>query len=140
MHKFIDYISDLLFLHDCVIIPDFGGFICNYRSAYIDADSGVICPPGKDILFNRNLTHNDGLLVNWIADKENISCQTTDFILRRPENPFKPKTTGCIRGYRRIFHRPTFQYHFRTGKKQFLFGSIRYGSHCHGIGCRERKQ
>lgn len=73
MHKFIDYISDLLFLHDCVIIPDFGGFICNYRSAYIDESSGVICPPGKDILFNRNLTHNDGLLVNWIADKENIS-------------------------------------------------------------------
>lgn len=73
MHKFIDYISDLLFLHDCVIIPDFGGFICNYRSACIDENSGVICPPGKDILFNRNLTHNDGLLVNWIADKENIS-------------------------------------------------------------------
>ena len=73
MHKFIDYISDLLFLHDCVIIPDFGGFICNYRSAYIDETTGVICPPGKDILFNRNLTHNDGLLVNWIADKENIS-------------------------------------------------------------------
>lgn len=73
MHKFIDYISDLLFLHDCVIIPDFGGFICNYRSAYIDENSGVICPPGKDILFNRNLTHNDGLLVNWIAGKENIT-------------------------------------------------------------------
>lgn len=73
MHKFIDYISDLLFLHDCVIIPDFGGFICNYRSAYIDETNGMICPPGKDILFNRNLTHNDGLLVNWIADKENIS-------------------------------------------------------------------
>lgn len=73
MHKFIEYISDLLFLHDCVIIPDFGGFICNYKSAYIDENSGMICPPTKDILFNRNLTHNDGLLVNWIADKENIS-------------------------------------------------------------------
>lgn len=73
MHKFIEYISDLLFLHDCVIIPDFGGFICNYKSAYIDETTGLICPPAKDILFNRNLTHNDGLLVNWIACKENIS-------------------------------------------------------------------
>ena len=73
MHKFIEYISDLLFLHDCVIIPDFGGFICNYKSAYIDENSGIICPPTKDILFNRNLIHNDGLLVNWIAAKENIS-------------------------------------------------------------------
>lgn len=75
MHKFIEYISDLLFLHDCVIIPDFGGFICNYKSAYIDENSGLICPPAKDILFNRNLTHNDGLLVNWIACKENISYE-----------------------------------------------------------------
>lgn len=73
MHKFIEYISDLLFLHDCVIIPDFGGFICNYKSAYIDENSGLICPPSKDILFNRNLIHNDGLLVNWIASKEHIS-------------------------------------------------------------------
>lgn len=75
MHKFIGYISDLLFLHDCVILPDFGGFICNYKSAYIDENSGLICPPTKDILFNRNLTHNDGLLVNWIASKENISYE-----------------------------------------------------------------
>ena len=75
MHKFIEYISDLLFLHDCVIIPDFGGFICNYKSAHIDERSGLICPPTKDILFNRSLTHNDGLLINWIADKENISYE-----------------------------------------------------------------
>lgn len=73
MHKFIEYISDLLFLHDCVIIPDFGGFICNYKGAYIDEVNGRIYPPGKDIVFNKNLTHNDGLLVNWIACKENIS-------------------------------------------------------------------
>lgn len=83
MHRFIEYISDLLFLHDCVIIPDFGGFICNYKSAYIDENSGRICPPSKDILFNRNLTHNDGLLVNWIAGKENISFEkaTTQVML-----------------------------------------------------------
>lgn len=73
MHKFIEYISDLLFLHDCVIIPDFGGFICNYKPACINEANGVICPPSKDILFNRNLTHNDGLLVNWVACKENTS-------------------------------------------------------------------
>ena len=63
MHKFIEYISDLLFLHDCVIIPDFGGFICNYKSAYIDDESGLICPPSKDILFNRNLTHTSQLML-----------------------------------------------------------------------------
>ncbi|MDR1757305.1 MAG: hypothetical protein LBR65_10200 [Culturomica sp.] len=73
MHRFIHYISDLLFLHDCVILPDFGGFICNYRSACVDEATGTIRPPSKDILFNRNLTHNDGLLANWIVNKEDTS-------------------------------------------------------------------
>ena len=73
MHRFIEYISDLLFLHDCVIIPEFGGFICNYKCAYIDEDSGMILPPAKEIAFNRSLKHNDGLLVNWVASKEKIS-------------------------------------------------------------------
>ena len=72
MQKYIEYISDLLYLHDCVIIPDFGGFICNYTGAYIDETNGTICPPAKEILFNRNLTHNDGLLAGWIAARENI--------------------------------------------------------------------
>ena len=72
MHRYIEYISDLLFLHDCVIIPDFGGFICNYQSAYVDEKNGLIYPPSKTILFNRNLTLNDGLLANWIVCKENI--------------------------------------------------------------------
>lgn len=75
MHKFTEYISDLLFLHDCVIIPDFGGFICNYRSAHIDENSGLLCPPSKEVMFNRNLTHNDGLLANWIMCKEDISYE-----------------------------------------------------------------
>lgn len=72
MHRFVEYISDLLFLHDCVIIPDFGGFICNYKGAAIDEATGMINPPSKDILFNRNLTHNDGLLANWIVSKDHV--------------------------------------------------------------------
>ncbi len=75
MHRFIEYISDLLLLHDCVIMPEFGGFICNYKSAYIDDESGMILPPAKEIAFNRSLKQNDGLLVNWVASKENISYE-----------------------------------------------------------------
>jgi hypothetical protein len=34
------YISDLLRKHNCVIVPDFGGFVANYRSAVIDKVRG----------------------------------------------------------------------------------------------------
>lgn len=67
------YISELLYGHDCVIIPGFGGFICNYKPAEIDHEGNTISPPGKSISFNKNLQTNDGLLVNHIAKSKNLS-------------------------------------------------------------------
>ena len=67
------YISELLYLEDCIIVPDFGGFIVNDKSATINEKSGEITPPSKTILFNSQLVNNDGLLVNHIAKEENIS-------------------------------------------------------------------
>jgi len=67
------YISELLYLEDCIIVPDFGGFIVNDKSATINEKSGEITPPSKTILFNSQLVNNDGLLVSHIAKEENIS-------------------------------------------------------------------
>jgi cell division protein FtsN len=61
------HIEILLRDHNCVIVPDFGGFIANYRSAVIDRDHQRIIPPSKSVLFNGKLTSNDGLLANAIA-------------------------------------------------------------------------
>ncbi len=69
------YISQLLFEHDCVIIPSFGGFITNYQPASIDFGQGNLHPPTKSITFNNSLTLNDGLLINYIARKEYISYE-----------------------------------------------------------------
>ena len=65
------FIRELLFGHDCVIIPGFGGFIGNYNPAHIDKNSGTFYPPVKQISFNRNLNHNDGLLVGRISGSSN---------------------------------------------------------------------
>ncbi|MCY1634442.1 MULTISPECIES: HU family DNA-binding protein [Marinifilum] len=73
MHEISKYIQDLLFVHDCVILPGFGGFVANYRSARIDENQQMVFPPSKDLGFNRNLTQNDGLLINHLADLENLS-------------------------------------------------------------------
>jgi len=61
------FIRELLFGHDCVIVPGFGGFIGNYTPAHIDKSVGTFYPPVKQISFNRNLNHNDGLLVGRIS-------------------------------------------------------------------------
>ncbi len=71
------YIRELLFSHDCVIIPDFGGFIGNYTPARVDRKTGTFYPPVKQISFNRNLNHNDGLLVGRISGSTGINYGDT---------------------------------------------------------------
>ena len=67
------FIRELLFGHDCVIIPGFGGFIGNYTPARIVKESGLFYPPLKQISFNRNLDHNDGLLVGKISQSLKVT-------------------------------------------------------------------
>ncbi len=67
------FIRELLFGHDCVIVPGFGGFIGNYTPARIDRSTDTFYPPVKQISFNRNLNHNDGLLVGRISISSTIN-------------------------------------------------------------------
>ena len=67
------FIRELLFGHDCVIVPGFGGLIGNYTPARIDKSTGTFYPPVKQISFNRNLNHNDGLLIGKISGSANIN-------------------------------------------------------------------
>lgn len=74
MKKSVEYyISELLFHHDCIIIPEFGGFVCNKKSAQLNKKTGILNPPSKQILFNPNLKTNDGLLIAHIAHNEGIT-------------------------------------------------------------------
>lgn len=68
-----DYIVALLREHNCVIVPDFGGFIANYKSAVIDPVQNRIVPPSKSVLFNPKLITNDGLLGNEISGKKGVT-------------------------------------------------------------------
>jgi hypothetical protein len=74
MNKTVEYyISELLFLHDCVILPNFGGFVGNPQSAKLNKTSGILSPPSTQILFNANLKTNDGLLITHISNHEGIT-------------------------------------------------------------------
>ena len=70
-----NYISDLLYRYECVIVPKFGGFVTNNKSARIDASNHTLYPPYKQITFNSHLKNNDGLLANYIASMDNISYE-----------------------------------------------------------------
>lgn len=64
------YVKELLLLNDCVIIPEFGGFVANYKPATIV--NNQFSAPTKEIAFNNKLISNDGLLINFISETERI--------------------------------------------------------------------
>jgi cell division septation protein DedD len=67
MQKVDKHISELLYDYDCVIVPNFGGFVTNYAPAKIHPVQHTFTPPSKSIVFNKNLKNNDGLLANHMA-------------------------------------------------------------------------
>jgi nucleoid DNA-binding protein len=67
MKSFAEIISTLLVRHNCVVLPDFGGFVTRVNPAQIDYEKGMINPPRKAILFNQQLTNSDGLLISEYA-------------------------------------------------------------------------
>jgi hypothetical protein len=66
-------IGELLYRHDCVIVPNFGGFVSRNYSSGFSKGNNVLYPQSKHLLFNKNLLHNDGLLVSAIVERTGVS-------------------------------------------------------------------
>ncbi|MBT9392342.1 SPOR domain-containing protein [Hymenobacter sp. NST-14] len=77
-----DHIRTLLQDHDCVIIPDFGGLIADYAPARIHPVRHTLSPPAKRVAFNQSLTRNDGLLVDALSAKLNLSTAQARQLVR----------------------------------------------------------
>ena len=73
MEKIGKHISELLFDHDCVIIPSLGGFLASNQPAHILLPNHILSPPYRRIAFNVYLKQNDGLLANHLVESENIN-------------------------------------------------------------------
>ncbi len=67
------HVEKLLFLHDALVIPGFGGFTATRTPASADYGGGTVNPPAKTLAFSENLTIDDGLLTADIADAHSIS-------------------------------------------------------------------
>ena len=69
------YISELLYRYECVVVPGLGAFLTHKVSAEIDAQAQVFSPPKKRLSFNEQLQQNDGVLANHIATSEKVSYE-----------------------------------------------------------------
>jgi len=114
-------IGELLFRHNCVIVPDFGGFVARQTSALIDYATGTMQPPRKSLLFNRQLINNDGLLVAELARTNEISF---DEALKLVQSTVADWNDTLKRGERVTIERVGFMFHDR--EKNLCFEQDRY--------------
>jgi cell division protein FtsN len=66
-------IGELLYDHDCVIVPQLGGFLASYSGASIHPVLHTISPPARKVAFNVYLQQNDGLLANHLSGYEHTT-------------------------------------------------------------------
>lgn len=68
-------IKELIFEHGSVVIPGLGAFSSGYKSATIDSIQGQLSPPSLEITFDPNKIINDGVLLDYLKRKYQISTQ-----------------------------------------------------------------
>lgn len=67
------HIEILLLSNDCVIVPDFGGFVAHWVPARYDEEDCAFLPPMRTLGFNSQLRMNDSLLAQSYAEANDIS-------------------------------------------------------------------
>ena len=75
------YISELLFNHDCVVVANFGGFVCQEFNAHINEATQMFVPPSKKVSFQGALTDSNLLLERYISKKQGISFTAAQEII-----------------------------------------------------------
>lgn len=77
------YIRKLLFEHDCVIIPEFGGLLTHHVAAHYDNVNYLFLPARRRLAFNEVLKIDDGLLTYYVAAHEKLSREEAAYQIRR---------------------------------------------------------
>ena len=67
------HIEILLLSNDCVIVPDFGGFMAHHVDAHYDEEDNNFLPPQRTLGFNPQLKINDSLLAQSYVEAYDIS-------------------------------------------------------------------
>jgi hypothetical protein len=75
MSEFYTFLEHLLYEHECVIIPQFGGFVVNAQDFLFDEKEGKIHPKKKSVAFNEKLKTDDRFLSTEWAEKKSISLK-----------------------------------------------------------------
>lgn len=83
MISVLDYTRKLLFEHDCVVLPDLGGFLVYFSHAFYSEQNALYHAPQKRVAFNEALKLDDGLLAHYLTINEQITREDAQKRIRQ---------------------------------------------------------
>lgn len=78
-----NYLKQLLFQYDCIVVPDFGTFITFPMPTEINSEENIVNPPFKMIKFSTTIINDDGILKNTYVLNENINLEQASIQLKK---------------------------------------------------------
>ena len=97
-HTIIKSINEQLYIHNYLVMPNFGGFVLKTQAAQLSFNGAVIIPPTKKISFNAQLKQNDGVLAICLQSKLNCTANEAINYL----NDFATYCTSILNTSKRI--------------------------------------
>lgn len=91
MVELVNHIEKLILTHNCVIIPELGGFVIRQKQAQIQGNEHLFTPPGKEIGFNSELNHNDGLVAEMYMKAHQVDYAAASIMLENDVCALKAK-------------------------------------------------
>ena len=88
MIELAQHIEALLLENDCVIVPNFGGFVAHYAPATYVKEENLFLPPTRIIGFNSQLKLNDGVLVQSYMSVHDTSFADATRMVEKEVNAF----------------------------------------------------
>ena len=89
MLRIITHIERLLLVHDCVIVPKFGGFVLQMVPAVYGVEEHTFRPVRKEIGFNGTLQHSDGLLGESYMQMYDVNYRQAQLMLEEDVDDMK---------------------------------------------------
>lgn len=94
MTEFYSFLEHLLYEHECVIIPQLGGFVVNAKDFTFNEQEGKIYPKKKYVAFNEKLKTDDRLLSSEWAKKRAISLKEASLEIAELSKRLKSELTS----------------------------------------------
>jgi len=91
-------VKELLFFHNYLVLPNFGGFVLKSSPSHFSSTGAVLAPPSKTLSFNSQLKQNDGVLAIWLQNK--LKCTSSEALSNL--NEFADYCTTILSTRRRL--------------------------------------